>query len=182
MVAVACWPHDLNIMNGLMSGGLDKIADAMPWAGASDTSATAQAAVVKGGTLVFIRITNPSITVFDGKTEQLVGVARFTLAKESEQALLALVNEGRHPQSLMLLNVDFYQPTEHYHPPHEFIPVKSKGILRGAYTTERRELSVIEIRFSFDAIARGKRYENRYFFDSVEYNNIKIDSISEVIY
>ncbi|MBP1737289.1 MAG: hypothetical protein H6Q60_1170 [Oscillospiraceae bacterium] len=129
---------------------------------------------------MFVKITDPTMSVYD--SGHLIGTARFTLSPDSEAALLDLVNYGVTPKSLIFLNVDFYQPTEYYNPPHQIEPVKRKGILRAVFTSDTKELSTIEIRFSFDAIPRGIRTGDRYYFDSIGYYNIQVESIDEVNY
>lgn len=132
---------------------------------------------------MFTKITNPVIDIYNGETNQFIGEARFKLSADAEQELLQLVNNNKTPSSLVLMDVDLYQPSESYVPPTPFIAYTRKGILRALFTDFiTGELVPIEIRFKYDTRARGNLSGNLYYFNSVEFNNIVVESIQEIVY
>jgi hypothetical protein len=120
--------------------------------------------------------------VYDVETGKLVGNARFKLSPESEKALLDLVNNGKPPKSLLLINEEVFNTPEDYLPPTGSIPVRREGIFRAWFRQDDGNTVPIEIRLIFDALVRGSRMPNKYFFDSTQYSNIKIESINQFGY
>jgi hypothetical protein len=138
---------------------------------------------MRGEATMFDKIINPSLSVYDGETNVFIGEARFDLTIEAEEKLLQLVNYNKTPSSLFLLNLDFVQPSDNYIPPPIGGMKKSNGILRAVLIeTNTRDQLPIEIRFNYDAIARGYRVNNPYLFDSFEFSNMHVQSISQITY
>lgn len=127
---------------------------------------------------MFVKITNPQISIYDAQTGIPVSETRFNLSSDAEKALLDLVNYNKVPPTLLLLDVKF-QPLELYIPPSLHGPVKRIGIIRGLFTDAGSgEMKPVEIRIRYDARARGNLLGDNYFFDSVEYSNIELESVS----
>lgn len=129
---------------------------------------------------LFTNITNPTIDVYNIETGKLVGNAKFELPPESEAALLQLVNYGKQPKSLLLINEEFFNTPEDYVPPSGSVPEKPKGAFRGYFRQSDGSISHIEIWLTYDVLVRGTRLKDKYFFDSAQYNNIHIMSINEL--
>ena len=131
---------------------------------------------------MFDQIANLTIDTFNGLSGQFVGQARFELTQESEKALLNLVNYNIKPQTMTILNLDFYQPSENYSPPRIYDTLRRAGIVRAIFVDSVNGFQVpYEIRLSYLARARSEGI-NPYFFSSVEWNNIIIDSVQRVAY
>lgn len=131
---------------------------------------------------MFIEIIQPNVEIYDGETNKFIGEATYVLPPESEQALLDLINNGIAPTSLLLLDENIYRPARDYIPPIPYKKYKRNGIFHAqvidSLTGERVPVT---IHMRYDAIIRGDLTENPYFYDSVEYSNILVDSI-DLIY
>jgi hypothetical protein len=77
--------------------------------------------------MMFNKIINPSLSVYDGDTNAFIGEARFDLTPEAEEKILQIVNYNKTPSSLFLLNLDFVQPSDNYVPPPIDRPKKAMG-------------------------------------------------------
>lgn len=131
---------------------------------------------------MFDQISNPSIDIYNGINGQFVGEASFTLTEESEKALLQLVNYNVMPEKLTLMNLDFYQPSENYSPPTTTAPIQRASIIRAIFRDSVNGFQVpYEIRMRYLVRARDPGI-NPYFFTSVEYTNIIVDSAQRVSY
>jgi hypothetical protein len=131
---------------------------------------------------MYVKIAEPEIAVFD-VDGQFVGLARFQLPSNTESALLDLVNNQKTPQVLFLLNVEMPVASKNYRPPNVNIPIKRKGILRAEFVADTGDVSLIEIHITFDSVVRGgEKSEKGYFFNSVQYSNINVDSVNIVTY
>jgi len=131
---------------------------------------------------MFDQISNPTIDIFNGINGQFIGEASFTLTEAAEKALLQLVNYNVMPQKLTLLNLDFYQPSENYTPPNMNEPVQRAGIIRAVFRDSVNGFQVpYEIRMRYLARARDPGI-NPYFFSSVEYTNVMVDSAQRTSY
>lgn len=131
---------------------------------------------------MFTQVSIPTIDIFNGETNEFVGEARFNLTQETGDALLQMVNYARVPNSLILLDLDFYRPSANYLPPNMDTPLRRNGIIRALFTEgESGQRVPLEIRFKFRARARSAA-QNPYFFDSVEYTDLHLDSVREVTY
>lgn len=131
---------------------------------------------------MYTRITNSSVAIYDGVTNKFIGEARFDLSPEAEKALLGLVNYGKTPEALLITNLELYQPSPDYIPPTPYQSYKREGVFRGSFTEESsKELVPIEIRFKYNARARGNSTGNLYFFESANFDHIEIESINEIL-
>lgn len=130
---------------------------------------------------MYTKISNPSIVIYDGKSSELIGTATFKLTKESEKALLNLLNYNVPPSSLTLLEMVLYEPSPNYIPPTPFMPYPRKGtihaLFKNAYTGK---LVSVEIRLSYNARARGNITGDLYRFESVEFSDIDIESVQMI--
>lgn len=131
---------------------------------------------------MYTDIINPTIAIYNGYTNEFIGEAMFNLTPQAEKDLLQLVNYNNIPKSLLLLNLNFYQQSTYFDPPTLDQPANRKGIMRGIFVNTAGEQVPIEIRLRYDAIAKGNLSGNSSFFESVEYSNINLDSIEEIIY
>lgn len=131
---------------------------------------------------MFTQITNLTITIFSGDGGRFFGEGDFELTDESYKAILQLVNYNQIPQTLTLINVDFYQPSAYFVPPSIDQPIRHSAIIRGIFLDTANGFQVpIEIRMRYDARARSSG-ANPYFFASMELTNIMVDSVREVTY
>lgn len=131
---------------------------------------------------MFNQIENRTIDTFNGINGLFVGDARFDLTPESEKALLNLVNYNIKPKTLTLLNLDFYQPSENYSPPNIYDPIQRTGIIRAIFVDSVNGFQVpYEIRIRYLARAR-EAGNNPYFFASVDWTDIVVDSVQRVTY
>lgn len=130
---------------------------------------------------MFSNISNLTIDIFNEPGTQFIGEARFDLPKESEQALLQLVNYGVKPQTLMLQNMDFYRPAGAYVAPDISKPLRQSGIIKAVLSDTVNGFEIpVEIDLNYDAMVRHSG-GNPYFFDSVEFDNIQVNSIKALV-
>lgn len=131
---------------------------------------------------MYTKIINPNIVIYDEETGELIGTATFKLTKESERALLNLLNYNMQPSSLTVLDLNLHEPSPNYIPPTPFIPYARKGIIhalfKNAYTGK---LVSVEIQLKYNARARGNITGDLYRFESVEFSDIDIESV-KIIY
>lgn len=117
--------------------------------------------------------------VYDGKTGKFLGYATFELSPADEAKLLDLLNFGKVPQYLTLLNVDIVRTAEDYVPPELTEKYPRAGVLRALFRDDTSGvLMPIEIHFTFDVRGKGQQSGDLYHFDSVEYSNIKVNQIN----
>jgi hypothetical protein len=137
----------------------------------------------KGKVTMFEKIINPSLSVYDGETNKFIGEARFDLLPETENKILQMVNYHKIPHSVILMNLDFVEASGDYVPPVIGKALKQEGIIRAVFIdTANFDQLPIEIRFKYNAKARGYRKNNPYLFDSFELSNIELESIQPIIY
>lgn len=118
--------------------------------------------------------------VYDGKTDEFLGYSTFELPTTEERKLLQLVNYGKIPESLILLNVNFSQTPPDYVPPKLTEKAKRRGVLRALFRDKASGVFVpVDIHFTFDVRGRGNLSGDVYHFDSLEYSNIKVDQINQ---
>jgi len=131
---------------------------------------------------MFDQIVNQTLDTFNGINGLFVGEARFDLPPESEKALLNLVNYNLKPQTMTVLNLDFYQPSENYSPPSINDTIPRTGIIRAIFVDSVNGFQVpYDIRFRYLARAREEGI-NPYFFSSVEWKDVVVDSVQRVSY
>ena len=124
-------------------------------------------------------VTNLDNKIYDGSTGEFLGDVSFELSQEEEKKLLRLVNYGRVPNSLILLNAEIEGTPEDYKPPELIKAYTRKGILRAHFRDDTSGEQVpIEIHLKFDVRGRGRRSGDLYHFDSAEYRNIAVDQIN----
>ena len=132
--------------------------------------------------MMYTKIIDPYISIYNGYTNEFIASGRFNLLPETENDLLRLVNYNITPKSLLLMNLYFYQQSTSFDPPTLDQWANRKGIIRAIFVNSLGELVPIEIRIRYDAIARGNLSGNKTFFESVQYDNIVVDSVEEITY
>ena len=131
-----------------------------------------------GDAVMFDKVSHLVNEIYDGSTNKFLGYSRFDLSQSEEEKLLDLVNYGKVPESLILLNVRFSQTPADYVPPSLTQKSKRRGILRGLFRdADSGKYIPVEIYFTFDVRGRGNLSGDIYYFDSLEYSNIQIDHI-----
>jgi len=117
--------------------------------------------------------------VYDGKTGEFLGYATFELSPTDETKLLDLLNYGKVPQYLTLLNVDIVRTAKDYVPPELTEKYPRSGVLHALFRDDTSGvLMPIDIHFTFDVRGKGQQSGDLFHFDSVEYSNIKVDQIN----
>ncbi len=128
---------------------------------------------------MYSKIESPSIVIYDGKTNENIGIATFKLSNQSERALLDLVNYGAQPSYLTLLDLDLYQPASDYIPPKPYESYAREGTINASFIDSYSGRPIpAEIRMKYNALARGNLLGNLYHFDSAEFNSIEIKSVT----
>jgi len=131
---------------------------------------------------MYTKISNPSIEIYNGETNERIGTATFSLTTQAEKELLRLLNYGIPPASLPVLDLNLSQPEKSYVPPEPFHAYERRGTIYATVTDAYTgRLQPVEIQMTYDARARGNLTGDLYHFDSAEFNNIKIESV-KVIY
>lgn len=129
---------------------------------------------------MYDRITNASVDVFDGSTGDHLGKARFQLSPESEATLLDLLNYGKAPQELLLMDVTLYAPTNNYIPPEPYKPYqRSSTISAIARDKYSREQVPVEFNLKYDSRVRAHLTRNLYYFECIDFENIKVLNIQQ---
>lgn len=119
--------------------------------------------------------------IFDGNTGEFLGDVFFELSQDEKEKLLRLVNYGKVPESLILLNAQIVGTPEDYKPPELTKAYTRKGILSAHFRDDASGEHVpIELHMKFDVRGRGRRSGDLYHFDSAEYRNITVDQINRL--
>ena len=127
---------------------------------------------------MFTQIKNPHIVIYDGETNELIGIASFKLTLEAKKALLQLVNYGIKPSFLTLLDIDLFQPDKDYVPPIPYEAYNRRGTIYALFTDSNIGKDIpIEIQLKYKARARGSILGDLYHFDSVEFSDVEIESV-----
>jgi len=131
--------------------------------------------------MMYDRIVNTSLDVFDRDTGNYIGKARFVLPAESEKALLDLINFGKIPKQLVLIDVSLYNPSKSYVLPEAFQVYRRNSILNAALRdTDSGEQMPVEIRLKYDARVKAHPLGPLFYFDAVELFNLAVASIRAV--
>lgn len=132
---------------------------------------------------MYTDITNASMVVFDGITNQFLGEVGFELTHEAKIDILDFINYRRAITSLIVLNVSLLHPAEGYVVPAPYQTYRRNGIFRALFKDSSTGANVpIEMRGTYDIRTRSGIPETRNYVDSVELSNIIIESINEVIF
>ena len=128
---------------------------------------------------MYDKVTNLVNEVYDGKTGKFLGYATFGMPQPEEDKILKLINYGRVPESLILLDAEINPTAENYIPPKIIEKLSRKGVLRASLRDENSgDFIPVEIQLTFDVRGRSRQGKNLYQFDSVEYSNIKVVRVS----
>lgn len=127
---------------------------------------------------MFTQILNPSVDAYDNITGKFIGEERFVPTRESERAILDWINYGTPFYSLVMLDSDF-QPSENYIPIEPNETYHQHGIFRALLKAEDTgEWIPIEARITYDWRSRSAEPGN--FLSSVEFNNVRVESVRRV--
>ena len=125
------------------------------------------------------RISNVESDVFDARTGSYLGKARFELPPESEQELLDYINYNIIPNSMVLLDVNLYDPADDYSAPEPFQLNQRIAVLHGvARDQDSRVQMPFELRLKYRTISRGNLSQNIYHADSIQLSDITPISIN----
>lgn len=128
---------------------------------------------------MYKKISNPEITIYDGETKELIGTAKFDLSPRSEYDLLQLVNYNIAPSSLLMLNMNLYDPAESYVRPEPYCRYMREGKIKAFFTdSDTKSRIPIEIIIKYNARANSANPQNINFYDSVNFDNIKVISVN----
>lgn len=123
---------------------------------------------------MYSKITDSFLDVFDEETGLYMGHSHFTLAQGSENKLLDFLNYNKVPDTLVLLNVSLSDTSANYIPPELFQKhSRISSLYLDVVDAHSQELVPIEIKLSYDVLARGNLFGTPYYFESVELGNIK---------
>lgn len=128
---------------------------------------------------MFTQVKDPKIVIYDGETNKLIGTAEFSLTTDAEQALLELANYGIKPSSLILMNVDLYQPAKDYVPPTDpFNDYKRESTIYALLTESLTGNNIpIEIKMKYKVRPRVIPLKDSYYLGSTKLSDIKIESV-----
>lgn len=128
--------------------------------------------------LMYVSITNTSLHVFDRDTGSYIGRAQFVLPAESERALLDLVNYGRVPETLVLLDVALYHPSRSYVPPKPFQTYRRDSILSAIlYDVDSGRQTPVEIRLRYDLRTKALVSGDFCYYEAAELSNFSVPGI-----
>ncbi|HWP51627.1 MAG TPA: hypothetical protein VN626_08020, partial [Clostridia bacterium] len=120
---------------------------------------------------MYTQIRNPSVTVYDFKTDKYLGEARFKPTLSAEKSLLDWINYGISPRSLVMVESSF-QPSENYVPivPNE--TYHQRGIFKAVVKDGNSGKWVpAEANITYDWRSRSPEPGN--YLSSVEFSNVK---------
>jgi len=127
---------------------------------------------------MYASIVNTSLNVFDHDTGNYIGKARFVLPAESEHALLELINYGRVPGTLILMDVTLYNPSRSYTPPKAFQSCRRDSILYAIlYDVDSERQVPVEIRLQYDLRTKTLLSGDFCYYESAELSGIKAAEI-----
>ena len=130
---------------------------------------------------MYDRIVNTSLHIFDRDTGNYIGKARFVLPMESENALLDLINFGKIPKVLILMNVSLNDPSKNYVLPEAFKKYQRNSILNATLRDfDSGEQMPVEIRLKYDVQVKGHPSGTLCHFDVMELSNIAVVSVRAV--
>jgi len=131
---------------------------------------------------VYDRITDTTINVFDSNTGSHMGKARFELSPDSEAMLLNLLNYGKIPHQLVLMDVTLYEPAPSYVPPRPY-EINHRNSVMSAVARDRYsgEQVPVEVHLNYNSRVRSQITENAYYFECVGVENIQVVDIRQVI-
>lgn len=129
---------------------------------------------------MYTKISNPEITIYDGKTKELIGTAKFDLPPKAESDLLELVNYNIAPSSLLLLNANLYEPAKNYVRPTPYYKYMREGKIKAFFTdSDTKSQTPIEIIIKYNARAHSTNPMILNFYDSVNFENIEVISVNK---
>ena len=117
--------------------------------------------------------------VFDAQTGSMIGKAHFEMPPDSEQELLDYINYNVVPASMLLLDVNIYDPSKHYTAPEPFQINQRVAVLYGkARDRDSKARIPFEMHLKYNTVARGNLSGDVYHADSIQLSNIEPISIN----
>ena len=130
---------------------------------------------------MYTKMNNPRIIIYDGDTKELIGTAKFDLSPSAENDLLQLVNYNTPPSSLLLLNLNLYEPAENYTRPEPYFKYVREGKIKASFTDLYTKNQIpLEIIIKYNVRANSANPKNLEFYDSVIFDGIEVISIKRV--
>lgn len=130
---------------------------------------------------MYTKVSSPTLYIFDAATNESLSTVKFELPVSTEQILLQLVNFNKIPSSLFITNVDIIPNDKNYLSEIAKKNVTRRGILRALYTDYHANTTdAIDIQFLHDVRAYEQSRKNTNHFESVNDNNIVIESVKPV--
>lgn len=130
---------------------------------------------------MYTKMNNPQIIIYDGDTKKLIGTAKFDLSPSAENDLLKLVNYNTPPSSLLLLNLNLYEPAENYLRPAPYFKYMREGKIKASFTDlYTKNQILLEIFIKYNVRAHSANPNNLQFYDSVLFDGIEVISIGRV--
>jgi len=127
------------------------------------------------------RILKVNSDVFDANTGNFIGKAQFEMPSDSEHELLDYINYNIVPHSMVLLDVNIYEPSENYAAPEPFQSNQRAAVLYGVARDQDSGAQMpFELHLKYSTVARGNLSENVYHADSIQLSNIKPIAINWV--
>ena len=129
---------------------------------------------------MYTKISDPSMEIYNGETNEFIGVAEFDLSTNAEYDLLNLVNYGKLPESLLIFNLSLHQPDKSYVPPTPYVEHLRKGTIIALFTDSFAGKQIpIEIKINYIARANSVYFGDYNSYPSVIYTNIVVESVIE---
>jgi len=120
------------------------------------------------------RILNVNSDIFDSQTGSYLGKAEFKLPPNAEQALLNYINYNVIPQSLMLLDVEIYEPSDSYAALPPFTPRQRTSVMYGvAQDHDSKAKMPFEMHIKYETLTRGNLSSSVYHADSVQLSKLQ---------
>ena len=131
--------------------------------------------------IMYDRITNTILDVFDAPTREYVGRFMFSLDSGAATKLLNLINYNIIPDSLLILDANLYAPPKRYTPPVPYQKYRREAVLSGDVEGASAGIQIpVEMRLKYDMRGRVKAYGDLYHYDSMELSNIDVVSIKQI--
>lgn len=127
---------------------------------------------------MYTKMNNPKIIIYDGDTKELIGTAKFDLSPSAENDLLQLVNYNITPSSLLLLNLNLYEPAENYLRPAPYYKYMREGKIKASFTDLYTKNQIpLQSMIKYYVRAHSANAKNLKFYDSVIFDGIEVISI-----
>ncbi len=128
---------------------------------------------------MFDKVSQAYIDIYDRATDKYLGRYVFKLTPEMERILLDLAHNENKQDKIVVQNVSFTPASDDYVMPLPYEKYSRRGVIQGMFR-DRYSLQWIpvEIRTRFNIMARAHPEEGQYYFDSIEFSDIVVESIN----